>query len=94
VLRKPNPRRVAAGRLNQAKRGPLTAEGRERLRATALANKPWLSSTGPRTVKGKKATAANGRHDQAVGPSIRESRREVADLLAMVANLSGIDAAV
>ena len=28
----PNPRRVAAGRLNRRKRGPLSPEGRERLR--------------------------------------------------------------
>jgi hypothetical protein len=84
VLRKPNPRRVAAGRVNRAKRGPLTAEGRERLRAAALANKPWLSSTGPKTTEGKKATAENGRHDQMDSLSIRQARIEVADLLALV----------
>jgi hypothetical protein len=57
----PNPRRVAAGKLNRAKRRGLTAEGRERLRQSALALRPWLSSTGPRTIAGKARAAAAGR---------------------------------
>lgn len=88
----PNPKRVAAGRLNRAKRGPLTGEGRERLRVAALISKPWLCATGPRTVEGKAASAANGRYAQVAGPSIRESRREVAELLAVVASPNGLDA--
>lgn len=83
----PNPKRVAAGKLNRAKRGPLTAEGRERLRAAALANMPWLLSTGPKTTEGKAIAAANGRYSQVDELSIRQSRREVANLLGMLASL-------
>jgi len=39
----PNPRRQQAGRVNRLKRGPLTPEGRERLRQAALTNRPWLA---------------------------------------------------
>ncbi len=46
----PDPARVAAGRFHYAKRKGLTPEGRERIRAAALANKPWIRSTGPRTA--------------------------------------------
>jgi hypothetical protein len=37
----------------------LTAEGRQRLRLAALANRPWEHSTGPRTPEGKSRSAAN-----------------------------------
>ena len=60
----PNPRRVAAGKLNRRKRGPLSPEGRERLRQAALANRPWLASTGPRTPEGKARAARNGKARQ------------------------------
>ena len=49
----PNPRRVAAGRLNHQKRKGLTADGLRRLREAAYKNQPWLRSTGPRTPEGK-----------------------------------------
>jgi hypothetical protein len=39
----------------------LTPEGRERLRLTALANRPWEHSTGPKTPEGKSRSAANGK---------------------------------
>ena len=72
MARKPNPdadpRRVAAGKFHYAKRKGLTPEGLERLRAAALANKPWLHSTGPRTPEGKARSAANGK----LGPEGRE----------------------
>jgi hypothetical protein len=93
VPHEPNPKRIAAGRLNRAKRGPLTEDGRKRLRASALTNKPWRFATGPRTAEGKAVSAANGRYGQTDERSIRESRNEVAQLLAMVANFSGLDAA-
>jgi hypothetical protein len=41
------------------KRRGLTAEGRQRLRLAALANRPWEHSTGPRTPEGKSRSAAN-----------------------------------
>jgi hypothetical protein len=49
----PNPRRVAAGRRNRAKRKGLTPEGRVRLRESAHVNQPWQFATGPRTQDGK-----------------------------------------
>ena len=70
----PNPRRVAAGRLNRRKRGPLTPEGRERLRQAALANRPWEHATGPRTAEGKARAAANGKVRQKGECSVREVR--------------------
>ena len=47
----PNPRRVAAGERNRTKRRGLTAEGREKLRQSALAARPWQYATGPRTPR-------------------------------------------
>jgi hypothetical protein len=80
----PSPRRVAAGKANRTKRKGLTAEGRERLRQAALANKPWLLATGPKTEIGKAKVARNGKKRQ-IGPrSVRETRadlRAVSELL-------------
>lgn len=59
LLPPPNPKRVAAGRRNRKKRGPLTRGGREKLRQTALKNRPWEKSTGPKTPEGKARSAAN-----------------------------------
>lgn len=47
-----NPRRVAAGRRNRARRGELTPEGRERLRQAALRSRPWEYSR-PISPEGK-----------------------------------------
>ena len=55
----PNPKRVAAGRLNRMKSKGLTPAGREKLRQSALQRKPWLHSTGPRTPEGKARAAQN-----------------------------------
>jgi hypothetical protein len=57
----PNPRRVAAGKLNRRKHKGFTPEGRQRLRRAALENRPWLHATGPRTPQGKARAAANGK---------------------------------
>lgn len=84
---RPNPRRVAAGRRNRRKRGPLTPEGRERLRHVVLSNQPWLHSTGPKTVDGKRRSAANGRKNQKGEKSVREIRAELDDDLALIAQL-------
>ena len=76
----PNPRRVAAGRRNRKKRGPLTPAGREKLRLAALKNRPWLHATGPKTPEGKARSAANGRKTQKGPKSIRQMRAELADV--------------
>ena len=52
-------RQIEANRRNWAKWKGLTAEGRERLRQTALRNEPWRFSTGPRTPEGKARSRAN-----------------------------------
>ena len=80
----PNPKRQAAGRRNRLLRGPLTPEGRERLRQTALRNKPWMSSTGPRTEAGKARSAANGRWRQKGERSVRQIRAAVADVWSLI----------
>ena len=73
-----NPRRVAAGKLNVLLRKGLTPAGRERLRAAALANRPWRFATGPRTPVGKAQSAANGKLGQKGPLSVRELRAELA----------------
>jgi hypothetical protein len=52
-----NPKRVAAGRKNRAKRGPLSAESRAKLRQHAFDNRPWEHATGPTSVEGKVRSA-------------------------------------
>jgi hypothetical protein len=79
----PNPRRVAAGRANR-RRGPLTEAGRERLRAAALRDKPWLRATGPRTARGKAQAARNGKRRQRGPRSVREVRAELAAVRALI----------
>lgn len=56
-----NPNRVAAGRLNRSLRSPLNELSRQKLKAAALANKPWKHATGPRTEAGKKRVSGNAR---------------------------------
>src|SRR5262245_61577845 len=80
----PNPRRVAAGRLNQLKRGPLTEAGRQRLREHALRHRPWLCSTGPRSAEGRAQSALNGKRRQQGLLSVREARRELAAVRALI----------
>ncbi len=81
---RPNPKRVAAGRLNRAKRGPLTDRGRERLRQSALVNRPWRFSTGPRTDAGKDQARTNGRKRQKGEQSVRELQCEVAEINGLI----------
>jgi hypothetical protein len=75
----PNPKRVAAGRQNWLKRKGLTAAGRERLRLSALKNRPWLHTTGPRTAAGKTRSRANGRLRQTNAQSVRELSADLAE---------------
>jgi hypothetical protein len=84
----PNPKRVAAGRLNRTKRKGLTPEGRERLRRAAHANKPWLLATGPRTVEGKATAAANGKKRQLGLLSVREMKADLRKLRAMLKDMA------
>ena len=89
MTRQPNPNRVAAGRLNRQKRGPLSTAAIERLRLAALANRPWEASTGPRTAEGKARSAANHRQRVSVRSSdpTREVLSSTTDLLATLADL-------
>lgn len=85
---RPNPRRVAAGRANRAKRKGLTVAGRERLRLAVSVNRPWEHSTGPRTPAGKAQASANGKVRQ-VGPfSVRELRAELAEVRTLVREMA------
>ncbi|HVS39672.1 MAG TPA: hypothetical protein VMS17_29215 [Gemmataceae bacterium] len=81
----PNPKRVAAGRLNRLKRKGLTPEGREKLRRAALEHQPWRYARGPTTLQGKARWAQNGRTRQKEPVSLRQVRAELADLRSMVA---------
>src|SRR5262245_5559997 len=83
----PNPRRVAAGRLNRRKRLGLSAEGRERLRQAALAGRPWEHATGPRKPQGKSKAARNGKGRQKGERSVRAVRRCVAELTGLVGDM-------
>ena len=81
----PNPRRVAAGRLNRQKRRGFTQEGLEAIRQAAARNQPWRFSTGPRSPEGKAQVAQNGRRRQ-VGQSVREVRGNMAELKRIMAS--------
>jgi hypothetical protein len=86
----PNPRRVAAGRLNRAKCRGITDAGRQRLRDAAFRNSPWLRSTGPRTAAGKARVAANGKAKQVDEVSRREVQRELAGVDDVIRRLAAI----
>ena len=75
--------------MNRAKRRGLSADGRERLRQAALANRPWEGSTGPKTTEGKARAADNGRSRQAGPLSIRRLRAEMRCELAEVYAIIG-----
>lgn len=65
----------------------FTPEGREKLRETALRNRPWKFSTGPRTAAGKARVALNGKRRQAGTRSVRELRADLTELKKMSASL-------
>jgi hypothetical protein len=83
----PNPRRVAAGRLNVAKRKGFTPEGLERVRLAARRFKPWRFSTGPKTQKGKAKAALNGKKRQLDPFSVRELTREIRGLRSVLGEM-------
>ena len=76
--------RQLAGQRNRLKRRGLTVTGRSALRAAALLNRPWQYSTGPKTANGKARAAANGRRRQYGSLSVRECRRQLADVTELV----------
>ena len=86
-IREKDPRCVAAGKRNQQKRGPWTAEQRERVRQAIYKTRPWEKSTGPRTQAGKTRSAANG-------PNHRRKRKKklsaVADANTLVAQMAAL----
>ena len=86
----PNPRRVEAGRRNRRKRRGLTAEGRQRLRESALKHKPWRFTTGPRTPEGKTKVALNGQKRQVGDISVRDLRQELGETNQALADLAAI----
>ena len=73
-----NAKRVAAGKQNRLKRGPLTPAGREQLRRAILRTQPWRYSTGPKTAEGKAQSALNGKVRQTGPYSVREYKRNLA----------------
>jgi hypothetical protein len=62
----------------------LTPEGRERIRASVLARRPWEHSTGPRTPAGKKRSALNGCTYQRGEKSRRKLQIELKSLFALI----------
>jgi hypothetical protein len=90
AVHEPNPRRVAAGRENQKRRNADTDDGRERLRAAALRNRPWLQSTGPRTPEGKARAAENGRKRQTGSISTSKLRSMLAEVRSLRRSIAGL----
>jgi hypothetical protein len=82
-----NPRRVAAGKRNRALRKGLTEEGRRQLQEAARRNQPWQHSTGPKTSAGKARAAKNAKNLQ-LGPlSVREIKRDLADVRGLLGDM-------
>jgi len=82
-----NPRRVAAGRLNGAKRRPWNDEDRQRLRVQCLERRPWTRSTGPRTEEGKYRARVNGYCHQPDPDSRRQIRAGLHDTYGLIAQM-------
>ena len=80
-------RRLAAGG-RQRKRQGLTPEGLQRLREAALKNKPWLHSTGPKTLEGKARASQNGRYRQTNDLSRREIQTKMGKVHALLAEMA------
>lgn len=73
----PNPKRVAAGRLNRLKCKPITQARREQMRQAAQEQKPWRFSTGPKTPAGRAQSVLNGKKRQK-GKFSQAERRQIA----------------
>jgi hypothetical protein len=83
-----NPKRVAAGKLNHAKRKGLSAKGRERIRQAAIRNRPWIYSTGPTSAAGKAQVKANGKRRQLGVFSVRELRADLQEIKTLVQSMA------
>ena len=59
-------------------------EGLERLRAAALATRPWKLTRGPKTADGKARSARNGRVRQKGEKSVRELRAELVEVFSLI----------
>lgn len=86
----PNPRRVAAGRINRSLRRGLTEAGRHRLRESALRSQPWKFAIGPKSATARQQSAQNGKVRQIGILSIRECRALTAELTADLSRLRQI----
>ena len=82
-----NPKRVAAGKLNRARRKGLSAKGRERIRQAAIRNRPWLYSTGPTSEAGKAQAKANGKRRQLGVFSVHELRADLQEIKTLVQSM-------
>ena len=82
-------RQVRANRANRKRWTGHTAQGKARLRAAAMKNKPWLSATGPRTKTGKNRTKMNAlKHGDRSAEAVA-ARRILAELLRKVRDVMG-----
>ena len=81
-------------RLEPQKRRYISPEGLERLRAAAFAHEPWRFSTGPRSARGKAQSVLNGKLRQRGPVSVRERRRQVADVLETIKSMKALRSAV
>jgi hypothetical protein len=73
-----------------SRRGPKSwsPEGLERLRASAMATRPWELTRGPRTAEGKARSARNGRVRQKGEKSVRELRAELAVVFDLIQEMA------
>jgi hypothetical protein len=71
----------------------LTAAGLAALRASALRNKPWLASTGPRTAAGKARSSANALRHGERSADARQRRGEAAELMRVLRLLRAVGTA-
>ena len=67
-----------------------TPEGLQRLRETALKNRPWQYTHGPRTPEGKAKVAENGRYAQKNAVSRRQMGKEVAEAHNLLTELAAV----
>ena len=63
-------------------------EGLERLRASAMATRPWELTRGPTTAEGKARSARNGRARQKGVKSVRELRAELAEVFTLISHMA------
>jgi hypothetical protein len=77
-------------RLEPQSRRYISPEGRERLRAAAMKHRPWKYSTGPRSALGRAQADVNGKRRQKGALSVRERRRQVADVLETVKSMKAL----